>query len=241
MISITVLTATLNAADVIDRLASDLLRQNDQDFTWLIVDGGSSDDTLDRIPKALNRKVVIIQESDFGIYDALNRGIRRCSTTHYLVAGADDRLAQDAIERYKAIAAETGADIVAACVIDNGKIARPNRGKSWLRGQNAFISHHSVGTLIRRNLHETVGTYSNCYPIAADQYFIKSAVKSGAKIHYANDLIAGEFSRSGVSSRKYLACQFEFTLVQLQTERFRSLQLLILIFRLLRHWRLALR
>ena len=106
-----------------------------------------------------------------------------------------------------------------------------------MRGQNAFISHHSVGTLIRRSLHDTVGFYSAGLPIAADQLFIKTAIQRGCRVCYAPDFVAGEFSRDGVSSTRYLATLFEFTLVQMRTEKSRVLQLSLLLFRLLRHWR----
>jgi glycosyltransferase involved in cell wall biosynthesis len=241
MATISILTATLNAASVIDRLGADLAAQTDCDFTWIVVDGGSTDGTTERLPQALRGRIVLVQERDFGIYDALNKGVRRCESTHYLVAGADDRLDPDAVERYRGIALETDADIVAASVRDDGRIALPGRGKSWLRGQNAFISHHSVGTLIRRSLHDRIGLYSAGLPIAADQLFIKTAVRQGARVHFAPEFVAGEFSRTGVSGTRYLATLFDFTLVQMKTESSRSLQLLLLIVRLVRHWREALR
>ena len=241
MVTVTVITATLNAVQVIGRIASDLQAQTDQDFIWMVVDGGSTDGTLEQLPAGLRDRLVIIQERDFGIYDALNKGLRRCTTTHYLVIGADDRLDRDAIAKYRQLADMTGADIIAASLRDGRRIARPGRGQPWLRGQNAYISHHSAGTLIRRNLHDRVGFYSSAFPIAADQLFIKTAIRRKAHLHCAPEFVAGEFSRDGVSSKKYLACQFEFTLVQMQTERLRSVQLLLLWVRLMRHWREAIR
>ena len=92
MTSITIVTATLNAANVIGALAADLLAQTDRDFRWLIVDGGSTDGTIERLPSDILDRVDLVRESDFGIYDALNKGVRRCATSHYLVIGADDRL-----------------------------------------------------------------------------------------------------------------------------------------------------
>lgn len=234
--TITVITATLNASKFIGRLAGDLVNQTDDDFTWLIVDGGSTDGTTDLLPEELRSRILIIRENDFGIYDALNKGIRRCNTTHYLVVGADDRLDRDAILQYKNLATIYEADIVAASVRDGNRIARSGRGQPWLRGQSAYLSHHSAGTLIRRSLHESLGFYSNTLPIAADQLFIKRAVQRGARLHCEPDFIAGEFCRDGVSSTRFTSCLFEFTLVQIQTERLRSLQILLLIIRLIRHW-----
>lgn len=239
--TIAVLTATLNAADVIGTLASDLAAQTDPQFDWIVADGGSTDNTVDLIHQHMGKRAVLIQERDFGIYDALNKALRHCLSDYYLVLGADDRLDKSAIGKYRQLAHQSSADIIAASVYDNGGVARPGRGMSWLRGQNAYISHHSVGTLIRRDLHQRFGLYSSAFPIAADQFFVKTAVRHGCRVHCAPDFVAGEFGRGGVSTRRYLQCQFEYTLVQMRTERHRAVQLLLLAARVIRHWREALR
>ena len=74
----------------------------------------------------------------------------------------------------------------------------------------------------------------------AEEFLYLACLHQGTGVQ-APDFIAGEFSRLGVSSTRYTACLFEFTLVQMRTERWPSLQLLMLIGRLLRHWRQAVR
>lgn len=235
--TISVITATLNAGRFISLLSADLQAQTDANFDWIVVDGGSSDNTLTQFSEKLKDRITVIQERDFGIYDALNKGLRHCRSDYYLVIGADDRLSFNAIEVYRRLAAESGADIVAASVKDGDRIATPGRGKPWLRGHNAYLSHHSAGTLIRRSLHEKFGFYSHAFPITADQLFVKRAVMGGARVRCAPDFVAGEFARCGVSSVHYTATLFEFTLVQFQTEKYKLLQLLIFVVRLFRHWR----
>lgn len=235
--TITVITATLNAGQFIGFLAADLESQTDADFIWIVVDGGSTDDTLAQFPTGLIDRMIIIQEPDFGIYDAINKGLRECKTEYYLVIGADDRLNADAIEVFRRLAEISEADIVAASVKDGEIVAIPGRGKPWLRGQNAYLSHHSVGTLIRRGLHDNFGFYTHRYPITADQFFVKRAILGGASVHCAPDFVAGEFGRGGVSSVQFAATLFEFTLVQFRTEKNKTLQMLIFLGRLLRHWK----
>jgi hypothetical protein len=163
--------------------------------------------------------------------------VRRCTSDYYLVIGADDRLAPDAVARYRRLAEDSGADIVTASVRDGDAIARPGRGQAWRRGHLAFVSQHAVGALFKRSLHDRFGFYSRSFPIAADQLFIKQAVQGGASVHAAPDFIAGDFSRAGVSSTQFAATLFEFARVQLRTEKSRSLQLLLFMARLLLHWR----
>jgi glycosyltransferase involved in cell wall biosynthesis len=234
-IVITILTATLNAAECLPQLAADLLAQSDTDFEWIVVDGGSTDGTLDAIPAQLAARTRVLRETDFGIYDAINKGLRACRSEHYVVVGADDRLTGDAVARFAGLARETNADIVALSVAEGTRVTRPGRGLPWLRGHRAYIAQHSVGALFRVALHARVGFYSNRYPIAADQRFVLAALSSGATLHCAPEFIAGRFAQSGVSSTRFTACLFEFTLVQLEFQPWRSLQLLLFVLRLLRH------
>ena len=84
-ISITVITATFNAASSIERLSRDISSQTDQDFIWIVVDGGSVDDTVKLLPKDGGIKIKVIQEPNRGIYDAINKGVRNASSEYYLV------------------------------------------------------------------------------------------------------------------------------------------------------------
>ena len=238
MVSISIFTATLNAADTIGRLGEDLLRQSDPDFRWIVIDGGSTDGTLGALPGGLADRTELIPGPDAGIYDALNKALARCRSTHYLVVGAADRLEPGAVAGFRRLAQEHDADLVAASVRDAAVgLARPGLGSPWRRGQHAYVAHHSVGTLIRTALHDRLGPYSLRFPIAADHLFIKSAVAAGARLHVAPDFVAGEFGRGGVSNRRYAQAQLELAAVQLQTEHHRGVQLLLLVWRLLRHWR----
>lgn len=194
---LSVVTSTLNSEALIGQLISDLEAQTDRDFEWVIADGGSRDATV-ALVRARFPEAVISQQSDFGIYDAINRGIRAASGDYYLVIGSDDRLAPDAVARYRAAANESGADIVTASVIMAGKVITALPGQQALHGIRAFVSGHSVGALIRRQLHERVGYYSGRFPICADHLFFQRAAKAGARIHIS-DFVAGEFTLAGLS------------------------------------------
>jgi len=237
MTTISIITSTLNAGNYIGRLAGDLLAQTDTEFEWIIVDGGSTDNTLDQFPGGLLDRILVIQEPDFGIYDALNKGIRQSESEYYLVMGADDRLNPDAVANYRSEAQNSNADIVSLSIVCDNRIMKPGRGHSWLYGMGGYVSGHAVGALIRKSLHDRYGYYSNLYPVVADQYFIKKCINGGATLCFAPMLVAGEYSLAGFSNRNVAAFLFEFASVQLKTERNKALQLIILFVRLIRNWR----
>ncbi len=80
---------------------------------------------------------------------------------YYLVLGADDRLNPDAIAQYRDHARKSGADIVTARIMRNGKIEQHKLLLAVVICAIAvYVSEHSVGSPIRKNLHEKFGFYS---------------------------------------------------------------------------------
>ena len=234
--SISIITVTFNARGQLQGLIESLRAQTDQNFEWVVVDGASTDGTVDMIKSAGGVVSHWISEPDCGIYDAMNKALKLASGQYYLVCGADDRLFPNAVADYRRAASQASADIVSACVEANAGIVRPLRGQSWRRGQSAFVSHHSVGTLIRTGLHQEFGFYSHRFPIVADQYFLKRACMSPSVRLVPADFVAGYYATEGVSGSDVPGTMAEFFRVQLETERFPSLQVLLYGLRLMRHF-----
>lgn len=233
---ITILTATLNAGAVLPRLIASLRAQTDADFEWIVADGGSSDDSRMLLEGCRDLQVRIDEASDFGIYDALNRGLRLFTGGYYLVVGADDTLAPDAIENYRRVANANGQpDFVAAAFEQGGRIVMPRKGLGWLYGMPGVASSHSVGLLVKRSCHDRFGLYSSRFPITADQLFVKQALQAGASIAHAK-FVAGEFSIAGTSGADSLGLLTELFRVQVRTERFVALQYVLFATRLTKYF-----
>lgn len=234
---IAVITATYNAVGYLPRLIDSLRSQTFKNFEWIVVDGDSTDGTLDILSHVNGLAITVDSKSDFGIYDALNRGISLSSADYYLVVGADDILNHNSIELFCQIIDNNYPDIVSALVrTDAGYVISSEKKWKWFYAQRAYIGAHAVGTLIKKSLHDTFGLYSKKFPIAADQFFIKTACDSGAQIVYA-DFVAGVFSTSGVSSLDRAGLLTESFRVQLRTGECKFLQLLLLFARLIKNYK----
>ena len=233
--SISVITANLNTIDCIRHLVNCLHFQTDQEFTWIVVDGGSTDGSIELVENCgSNFNLLILKGQDFGIYDALNKGLRSCHDEYYLVVGADDTLEPGTIENYKSAIKRSDADIITAKVHFGSKVlASRGRHSAWLFGQSAIVSNHAVGTVIRRKLHNELGYYSNRFPIAADQIFIMKCLALNKRF-YETDFIAGRFNQGGVSDRDQLGSITELYRIQLELNRNFTIQFLLLIYRMLK-------
>jgi len=233
--TIAVVTVTLNCAALVPQLIASLLAQDDQNFEWVIADGGSTDATIDIIAEHFPRnRVKISSAKDFGIYDALNKGVALVDADYYLVAGADDILHPHAISGFRKTARETGADIIAAAVDSSKGVLRPMAGLRWLRGGNAFVASHAVGTLIRRDLHSSCGYYSNRYVNCADMHFILSALTKHRARIAAAPFSAGRFCDTGVSSVDRICSMSDAFRIQVELGENRTLQYLLYVSRLLK-------
>lgn len=233
---ISVITATFNASSTLPHLIESLRMQTDRDFEWVVVDGLSEDNTIELVKSAHDLHPVVISEEDFGIYDALNKGVKSAKGDYYIVIGADDTFDNKAIENFKNSLGQANPppDIVAAAVWVGGKRVSPRSGLGWLYGMMGIASCHSVGLLIKKSLHNDYGIYSNKFPILADQLFIKTAYNQGATIYRAS-FIAGFFSTDGLSATDHLGMLTEFFRVQIRTERFKFFQLVLFLLRLLKN------
>ncbi|MDB4805028.1 glycosyltransferase [bacterium] len=228
------MSATYNCVDKLPKLINSLRHQTDKDFEWVVADGASSDGTLQLLQTITDLKVVLISQPDFGIYDALNRALMVTSGQYYIVAGADDCFASDAISNYRRAMGELShPDILAARVLYGSYSFKIKKGPSWLFGEKSFIANHSIGTAFRKELHDRFGLYSKKFPIAADSLFVIQACKGGAT-RCELDFVAGEIGTQGISAVDWAGSATELFRVQLITGGSVPVQTILLILRILK-------
>ena len=98
--TITYITITYNASAVLQRTLDSVLAQDYPDIVHLIIDGASTDDTLDLVNSYIERsnasdcghRVQVISEPDKGIYDAMNKGLRSVCGDYVCFLNAGDFL-----------------------------------------------------------------------------------------------------------------------------------------------------
>jgi len=233
--SISVVTVTLNAEHLLPRLFASLRGQSDTSFDYIVVDGASRDGTWRLVDEARDIVTDAVSEPDCGLYDALNKAVRRVRSEYYLVLGADDTLHRDAIKNYKKAAQDTSADVVVAGVMADDTIRSGfRRNRAWL-GHSAMVTSHSVGMLIRSRLHDRFGMYPLRYPLLADGYIIKKICTDASVKTVSADFVAGVFGTEGLSHRSLIRVLCESWQIQIDTGEQPFLQYLLFQIRLIKN------
>lgn len=99
---LTIFTPTYNRALLLQRVYDSLLAQTNQNFEWVIVDDGSSDNTPELVQKFVDEqrvKIVFEKQINSGKHIAINRGLQLASGELFLILDSDDELTRDAVEK----------------------------------------------------------------------------------------------------------------------------------------------
>lgn len=183
---VSVITAVLNGGRYLKNCIESVSNQSYPNIQHIIVDGGSTDNTIEILNAYNNKLAVWISEPDAGIYSAINKGIRLSKGEFYIVLGCDDTLLPNAIE----VLTSRIESKLAICGLAN-LVDRHDEHKS-------LIYAHSAGTLIRSSAHQEVGFYDESYKIAADTKFLQKIRIQGGLLKI-NEVV-GNFRDGGISS-----------------------------------------
>jgi glycosyltransferase len=112
---ISLITACYNSASTIEDTIRSVLAQDHPDVEYIIIDGGSTDGTMQVVERYRDRLSAIVSEKDKGIYDALNKGISRATGELVGLLHSDDFYADEkVISKVAELAAQRKCDSVYA-------------------------------------------------------------------------------------------------------------------------------
>jgi glycosyltransferase len=174
-IKLSIITATWNSSKTVAATMESLAQQTFQNYESIIVDGLSSDDTLDVVRRSGVKVGKIISERDKGIYDALNKGIAAAQGEYVGFLHSDDVLASPtSLERLVDCINQTRPDAVYADLQyvdkeDVQKVIRYWKSGSYNRNRlkNGWMPPHPT-FYMRRNLYSELGGFNLNYKISAD-------------------------------------------------------------------------
>lgn len=173
------------------------------DYEYLVIDGGSSDESVDEIKKHQNKFVYWVSEKDHGIYHAMNKGIARAQGEYLLFLNSGDYLVNEKVFG-QMIAECEGKDIIYGILVVDDKDKRFNKEYPEHLNFSFFLRDtlpHPC-TLIKRSLFERIGLYDENLKSTSDWKFFLVAVCSYNVSYKWVPVPFSVFTNDGISSRK---------------------------------------
>lgn len=216
---ITVITVTFNAAKTLEQTILSVINQGYPNVEFIIVDGGSKDETLDILRKFEHAIDYWVSEPDKGIFDAWNKGVSLSSGDWIAFLGADDVYLYGALDAYATVIAKnTGAtlDYISSRVnlTKGGKTVRVIGGRWNWRAFSKYMNVAHVGSLHHARLFAQWSGFDPAYRICGDYELL---LRPGADLRADYfDQITVNMSIGGVSDSNWRAL-LEMTRAKIRT------------------------
>lgn len=187
---VTIITVTYNSEKYLQDCINSIKNQDYYDIEHIIIDGLSTDGTLDIVKRNGNFISKWVSEKDNGMYDAINKGMQMSTGDIIGILNSDDILADtDVISKIaecftnKQINSIYG-DLYYVDTLDTNKVLRVWKGQTYKRHKFSYGWMPAHPTFyIRRSLVDKLGGYESHYYTAADfefmtRYLFKNRVSS---------------------------------------------------------------
>ncbi len=198
---ISIITVSLNAAIHLEQTITSVNDQSFQDKEYIIIDGGSTDGTLDIIKKHESQIDKWISENDDGIADAMNKGLEIATGDYILFLHSDDYLLKTDILEQVSKYLNTNLDIYTFQVILEDKGRRRisvNTPLGWSTNFKMGSCHQ--GQLCSKKLFSKIGKFNTNFKICMDYDFILRAYRDEAT-SVSVDLPISVMRQIGISSK----------------------------------------
>ena len=212
-LKISIITVTYNASAVLEQAVRSVIGQDYQNIEYILIDGGSTDGTLDIVKKYEDKIAFWLSEPDHGIYDAMNKGLSYATGDYIYYLGADDCLyASNSISQAASCLEETPEiDVLCASVmmVDAGN--RMEKIYSSDFSEEDVMSGYNTphqGMFVRRELLQKY-RFDTSYRIAADyKNFLKFYLDKDILLK-TTDLVVAYYANDGISGNGTQAQRLE--------------------------------
>ena len=216
---ISIITVTFNAEKHIEETIESVVSQSYKNIEYIIVDGMSTDGTADIIQRYRQHIAHFVSEKDNGIYDAMNKGIRKATGELTGIINASDFYEPNAVETVvSAYLQDKEAGIFYGNINmlnENGSFFKLKKPITNLDNLYKGMSLYHPTFFTAKSVYEKYGLYDLQYKIASDFDFSIRCHLAGVKFVYI-DRVISNFRKGGISSKREKAAHRECRNVLIQ-------------------------
>lgn len=201
-IKFSIITVSLNSEKYIENTILSVMGQTYKNIEHIIIDGASTDSTVEIIRKYKDQLSYWISESDTGIADAMNKGVLKATGDYILFINSDDYLINEDTLKQVSLLLNERLDLYIFKVLfmfpDNRKIIKMNRDLSLFTNIKMGSCHQ--GHVVSRKLFQDHGLFDDSFKIAMDYDFLLRIYQKGIKFKSIG-LVISCMGQEGLSSR----------------------------------------
>jgi len=204
---VSILTATYNSSETLEACLQSIHSQTYPHLEHIIIDGGSTDGTLDVIKKYENKITKVISEPDHGIYDAMNKGLRLADGDIIGILNSDDMYADNSvIESVVRTITDNNVDSCYGDLVYVDKDDTTKIKRQWKAGEykkekfkTGWMPPHPA-FFVKKEMYERYGYLNLDFPLAADyELMLRFLYRYGITTAYIPKILVK--MRSGGTSR----------------------------------------
>lgn len=202
------IVAVFNGAQYLQRCIDSVANQSYPDKELIVMDGGSTDGSVDILKHNTDKITYWESKPDHGIYHAWNKALEHSQGDWIAFLGSDDYLwnsqVLSSLLPYMSSAVDDGIRVVygrVAFVNAKGKVIRVN-GEPWGKVRKRFLVEMSIphpGTLHHRDLFSEYGGFDETFSIVGDYEFLMRELKY-RQARFAEDIITTGFQDGGLTN-----------------------------------------
>lgn len=202
---LSIVTINYNNANHLNKTISSVINQSTKAFEYIVIDGGSNDDSVSVIKENAEHINYWVSEEDHGIYNAMNKGIKVAKGEYILFLNSGDWFYDNDVIK-NVLPKLNHTDIIYGNVISyyNENKQSVNSGFGKIKPSlRHFFQGYSLphpATFHKKSLFEEYGYYDENLKIVSDwKFFIEALVKHNATISYI-DITISYFDMQGISN-----------------------------------------
>ena len=221
---ISIITVCKNAEKTIERTIISIINQSCRRdlYEYIIIDGVSTDHTMNIIDKYKDNIDLIVSEPDKGIYDAMNKGIRLAKGEYIAFMNSDDWYETNALSDVERTINVTHADVIYGdtnYINKDGSTSLMKHQKVEKIWEDMVACHQS--TFVKKEWFgiDKAGLFDLKYRVAADFNFLQIAYIKGAKF-YGIDATLSNYTLGGESEKLLKTYYDDYTNIILEHSKF---------------------